>query len=93
MKPWLNLLRAQDETLVSLFHEIFQARAVRLIPANVVLWEKAAHLRATSSTLKAPEALHAATALEHQCDLFITNDSVFQRIPVLPVTRLSDILT
>jgi len=93
LKPWLNLLRVQDETLATLFHEIFQTRAVRLISANVVLWEKAAHLRATTSTLKAPEVLHAATVLEHQCDLFITNDSVFQGIPVLPVTRHSDILT
>jgi len=39
------------------------------------------------------DAIHAAIALEHGCTLFVTNDASFRRIPGLPVTILTDLLT
>lgn len=50
----------------------------------------AARLRAAIPPLKAPDAVHAATAVLHGCALFVTNDSVFRRVPDLPVAILDD---
>jgi predicted nucleic acid-binding protein len=63
-----------------------------LIPADAVLWEKAANLRATFSGLKTPDALHAATALAHGRGIFVTNDPVFRRIADLSMILLSDLI-
>jgi len=57
----------------------------------MVILERAAQLRAATN-LKTPDAIHAATALEHGCTLFVTNDSTFRRVPGLPVTILADLL-
>ncbi len=51
----------------------------------------AAQLRATSG-LKTPDAIHAATALEHGCTLFVTNDPAFRRLTTVPVVILGDLL-
>ncbi len=42
--------------------------------------------------LKAPDAIHAATALDVGAALFITNDSGFRRVSGLPVVVLSELL-
>lgn len=42
--------------------------------------------------LKTPDALHAATAIVCQCDVFVTNDPVFQRVPNLPLALLTEVL-
>ncbi|HEX5439570.1 MAG TPA: PIN domain-containing protein [Ktedonobacterales bacterium] len=50
-------------------------------------------LEALVGPLKTGDAIHAATALEHGCTLFVTNDATFRRVPGLPVTILADLLT
>jgi predicted nucleic acid-binding protein len=50
---------------------------------------QSACLRAQSK-LKLPDAIHAATALALQCDIFLTNDQGFQSVPQLPAIDLSD---
>jgi len=52
--------------------------------------EQAAALRATSS-LKLPDAIHAATAMDHRCTTFLANDRLFSAVPMLPVLHLSDL--
>jgi predicted nucleic acid-binding protein len=42
-------------------------------------------------TLKTPDALHAATALETACVLFVTNDKGFRRVPGINVAVLSEV--
>ena len=42
--------------------------------------------------LKTPDAIHAATAISVNCDLFITNDKNFRNLSNLPVVILSEIL-
>jgi predicted nucleic acid-binding protein len=49
----------------------------------------AAELRASGPSLKLPDAIHAATALEHGCTTFLTNDRRFESVPELPVLLLS----
>ena len=38
------------------------------------------------------DARHAATAIQAECALFITNDADFRRVPGLPVVVLDDLL-
>jgi predicted nucleic acid-binding protein len=49
-------------------------------------------LRATTK-LKTPDALHAATASDAGCALFITNDVGFRAVASLPLVILDDLLT
>jgi predicted nucleic acid-binding protein len=53
---------------------------------------EAARLRATISGLKTPDAIHAATALQHGCALFVSNDVGFRRVPGLSLAILDDVL-
>jgi len=82
-------LQAKDEILTQLFRSLLYSKEVRLIPATTALWEHAAQLRA-SLGLKAPDALHAATALQEGSKSFMTNDSDFRKVPDLPVVLLKD---
>jgi predicted nucleic acid-binding protein len=84
-------LREGDTVLEQLFRALLHAREVQLIPATLSLWEHAAHLRATTG-LKTPDALHAATALNVESTLCITNDGDFRRVEGLPVVVLDDLL-
>lgn len=42
--------------------------------------------------LKTPDALHAATALQAGCALFVTNDVGFRQVASLPLVVLDDLL-
>lgn len=64
---------------------------VTLIPIDRPVLERAAQLRAATS-LKTPDAIHAATALEHGCASLITNDPAFRRVVGLTVQVLNDLL-
>ncbi len=84
-------LREGDTVLEQLFRALLHAREVRLIPATLSLWEHAVRLRTTTG-LKTPDALHAATALDVASTLFVTNDGDFRRVEGLPVVVLADLL-
>jgi len=85
-------IRERDLDLEAAFRDVFAAPEVEVVPATRRLWEETARLRAATG-LKTPDALHAATALQAGCALFITNDADFRRVDGLPVTILDDLLT
>ena len=84
-------IREGNEVLISRYREMFASADVRLVPASRQSWEDAARLRADHG-LRTPDALHAATALQERCDIFITNDADFRRTAELPVVVLRDAL-
>ena len=84
-------LREGDSFLESLFRSLFEANEVRLIAATRSLWEEAARLRAETG-LKTPDALHAASALQAEYTLFVTNDGDFRRVQGLPVVVFDDLI-
>ena len=84
-------LREGNARLEMLFRSIFAAAEMDLIPATLAIWEDAARIRAATG-LKTSDALHAATALQAECTLFVTNDGDFRRVQGLPIVVLDDLV-
>ena len=63
-----------------------------IVPATQPILREGARLRAVVTSLRTPDALHAATARLNGCVQFITNDLDFRRVPGLPVVVLRDLL-
>ena len=61
-----------------------------VVPVDRDVLIRAAEVRA-ASTLKLPDAIHAATALDHGCTSFPTNDARFAAYAPLPVLLASDL--
>lgn len=85
-------LIAGDTALANAYEQLFQQAQTRLLPITQTILRKAAHLRATTK-LKTPDALHAATAFDAGCVLFVTNDMAFRLVASLPLAILADLLT
>jgi predicted nucleic acid-binding protein len=84
-------LRDGNAALANLFRGVLLGTTgFDCLPIQLSTLEVAAQIRAQHS-LKTPDAIHAATALEVGCALFVTNDSVFRRVPGLNVAVLSEI--
>jgi uncharacterized protein len=52
------------------------------------VWERAARIRAMHN-FKPLDSLHLATAVEHACGLFLTNDVQLRRFPDITVEVLA----
>jgi predicted nucleic acid-binding protein len=91
LETLIKPLREGNARLEMLFRSIFAAAEMDLIPATLAIWEDAARIRAVTG-LKTPDALHAATALQAECTLFVTNDGDFRRVEGLPVAVLDDLV-
>ena len=91
LETLIKPLREGNARLEMLFRSIFAAAEMDLIPATLAIWEDAARIRAVTG-LKTPDALHAATALQAECTLFVTNDGDFRRVEGLPIAVLDDLV-
>ena len=91
LETLIKPLREGNARLEMLFRSIFAAAEMDLIPATLAIWEDAARIRAATG-LKTSDALHAATALQAECTLFVTNDGDFRRVQGLPVAVLDDLV-
>jgi predicted nucleic acid-binding protein len=60
---------------------------IELLPHKQSTFEAAALLRA-SYKIKLPDALHIATPLENQIEVFLTNDREIPSIPEITVLQL-----
>lgn len=85
-------LRNSDTTLINAYEQLLLSSEMQLIPIGQSILREAANLRATTS-LRTPDAIHAATALSINCTLFLTNDKGFRNVPNLPVVVLSEVLS
>jgi predicted nucleic acid-binding protein len=84
-------LRNKDTLLVNAYEELLLSEQMQLIPIDRAILRQAANLRATTN-LKTPDAIHAATAISVNCDLFLTNDKGFRHLSSLPTVILSEVL-
>lgn len=86
-------LRERKQALEQRYRRLLTAsREVHLHPIERPVIEQALALRATLG-LRTPDALHAATALQAGCALFVSNDPVFQRVSGLEIIVLDALLT
>lgn len=86
-------IRESDTDLIETYEQLLLFSQVQLLPITQAILREAANLRATTS-LKTPDAIHAATALNQGCTLFLTNDSQFHTVSGLTpiVLRVADSL-
>lgn len=92
MEALVGPLKSGNTTLLNAFEQALLGTNMRLIPITQPILREAARLRATTK-LRTPDALHAATAQQTGCVLFVTNDAGFRGVPSLPVVILDDLLT
>ncbi len=85
-------LRDANADLVSTYEQFLRSSNIRLIPIDQTVLRGAARQRATTN-LKTPDAIHAATALNEGCTIFLTNDSQFRTVSGLPTIVLREINT
>lgn len=92
METLIGPLKSGDAALANTYEQLFHQAQTRLLPITQPILRRAAQLRATTK-LKTPDALHAATALDAGCVLFITNDVGFRTVANLPLVILDNLLT
>jgi predicted nucleic acid-binding protein len=85
-------IRLGDVALQQDYERLLTGGAIALFPVSRAVLRKAAELRAQLASLRTPDALHAATALDAAARQFVTNDSVFARLAALEVTILKDLI-
>ncbi len=92
---WLETLvgpmKNNNQPLLKLYTELL-ADNIQLIAIDETILKLAAQIRSTSS-LKTPDAIHAATAMNHGCTVFLTNDAGLRNVPGLATIVLKDLLS
>lgn len=82
-------LKNRDQQLVDVYEELLNGTEIQLIPIDREILLAAAKLRASTS-LRTPDAIHAATASSTNCSTLLTNDLAFKAVSSLPVQILKD---
>ncbi len=77
-----------DVGLEARYRAFFSDPDIRVLGMTAAVCERAARLRA-AYPFKLPDALHLATAIEHGCGLFLTNDAKLARCGAIPVEVLT----
>jgi len=91
METLVGPLKSGNTLLEHAYEQALLGTDIRLLPITHPILRGAARLRATTK-LKTPDALHAATAQQAGCVLFVTNDGGFRNVPGLPLVILDDLL-
>ena len=88
-----DLFRPSAEDLITVYRQVLSPRPyLNIAPIDDHILIFAARLRAETG-LKLPDAIHAATALTQKCNVMLTNDAGFKRVPNIDVFLLSDWIT
>lgn len=84
-------IRQSDTQMMRRYERFLLSSEITVIPVSQTILMAAANLRAQTH-LKTPDAIHAATALDLGCTMFLTNDSGLRKTPELPIVVLKDVL-
>jgi predicted nucleic acid-binding protein len=84
-------IQQANQDLISRYERLLMSSEVNLIPITRTILKTASSIRARAK-LKTPDAIHAATAIEAGCTIFLTNDRGFCKVPELPTVILQDVL-
>jgi predicted nucleic acid-binding protein len=83
-------LRAGDAQAASDYEQFFEEPGIVLVPISAVVLREAAQLRAAYRSLRTPDAIHAATALQSSAATFLTNDKSLRQVAGLATLILDD---
>ncbi len=83
-------LRLGDQGLQRAYEQALLGTELRLIPISQAILRKAAMLRAANTSLRTPDAIHAASAAASGCALLVTNDMGLRTVAGVQVTVLND---
>jgi predicted nucleic acid-binding protein len=85
VKPIMNAqasgnLASPEWQLVDTYRQFVSniGRFQSIVPVSRDILDKAANVRAMNKTIKLPDAIHIATAIQEECKFFVSND---KRIP------------
>jgi predicted nucleic acid-binding protein len=87
VKPFRN----NNQSLIDSQERLPGATSISMRPITANILRAAARIRATTS-IKTPDAIHAATALSIGCAQFITNDAGYRKLSSLPVVILKELI-
>ena len=83
--------KSRDSLLIADYEDFLTNSSIQLISISRSILKTAAEIRATKR-IKTPDAIHAATAIQHPCTMFLTNDRGFQNTARLPVVVLDQVI-
>jgi predicted nucleic acid-binding protein len=83
-------ITSQNQQSIDSYNKLIFDSGIELISITRNLLISATNLRAKHN-LKTPDAIHAATAIDNNCNRFLTNDRGLNNIPRLPTLILSQI--
>jgi predicted nucleic acid-binding protein len=84
-------IRTANQALVGQYEAVLtHSDNFRLEPVTTAVSRAAAHLRAHYN-LRTPDALHIATAIDADCEAFLTNDLGLKRVTELRVLVLDEL--
>jgi predicted nucleic acid-binding protein len=81
-------LKNANTTLEASYRAFFADPDIKVLPMTAAICERAARIRAAHG-ISLADALHLATAAEHGCGLFLTNDAKLARCTDIPVEVLA----
>jgi predicted nucleic acid-binding protein len=83
-------LKSGNARVLADYQQFFASPTVQMLPLTPAVCERAAEVRVASAMyLDLPDALHLAAAIEHGCDLFLTNDAKLARCTDIRVEVLT----
>ncbi len=88
MEALVGPLKATDARLLAEFSTFFTAANVQVLSITAAVCDRAARIRAQYG-FKTLDALHLATAVEHGCSRFLTNDAALKKFPDISVELIS----
>jgi predicted nucleic acid-binding protein len=84
-------LKLNNNRLIMAYQNILSTTKIKLQPISLPILRDGANLRAKSK-IKTADAIHIATALSLNCDLFLTNDLGLKNIPNLSTIVLREVI-
>jgi uncharacterized protein len=89
---WLECLvgplQSGDTSVLADYQKFFRSTGIQMLPVTLAVWVRAAQIRAAFK-LQPLDSTHLASAIEHGCGLFLTNDTKLARCTGITVEVLT----
>jgi predicted nucleic acid-binding protein len=73
LETLIGPFQSGDIAVLADYQKFFNSSGIQMLPVTAAVWEQAARIRA-GFKLPVLDSIHLATAIEHGCGLFLTND-------------------